>query len=219
MRAGHGRGARRGGRRDQPGHPRRHAEGRGPAACCRRCWRRSARRRAPSRPTPAPPPGARGSGRARRGGGGPRGAEARPASRTRCSAAWKRSLADTDLEARLVDRRRAGRAEGRTRPPRRCGRSPATTRRAWCARARPRRCKARGQEAVWPGFEPASRTALDYRAGDGALRARGRAGALHAARDRAHPPRPDRDPPQHRGGAAHQRVLHGARAARASTTA
>jgi HEAT repeat protein/cyclophilin family peptidyl-prolyl cis-trans isomerase len=77
-------------------------------------------------------------------------------------AAWKRSLADTDLEARLsiVDALAAQKDDASTVALKEvAGSDPARVVRARAAAA----LKARGQEAVWPGFEPASRTALDYR--------------------------------------------------------
>ena len=77
-------------------------------------------------------------------------------------AAWRRSLADSDLEARLsiVDAL-AAQKEDASLPALRevAGNDPARVVRARASAA----LKARGQEVVWPGFEPASRTALDYR--------------------------------------------------------
>jgi cyclophilin family peptidyl-prolyl cis-trans isomerase/HEAT repeat protein len=77
-------------------------------------------------------------------------------------AAWKRSLADTDLEARLaiVDALAAQKDDASAGALKEvAGSDPARVVRARASAA----LKARGQEAVWPGFEPASRTALDYR--------------------------------------------------------
>jgi cyclophilin family peptidyl-prolyl cis-trans isomerase/HEAT repeat protein len=77
-------------------------------------------------------------------------------------AAWKRSLADTELEARLaiVDALGAQKEDASVVALREvAGNDPARVVRARASAA----LKARGQEAVWPGFEPASRTALDYR--------------------------------------------------------
>jgi cyclophilin family peptidyl-prolyl cis-trans isomerase len=77
-------------------------------------------------------------------------------------AAWKRSLADTELEARLsiVDALAAQKEDASVAPLREiAGNDPARVVRARASAA----LEARGQEAVWPGFEPASRTALDYR--------------------------------------------------------
>ena len=77
-------------------------------------------------------------------------------------AAWKRSLADTDLEARLsiVDALAAQKDAPSAAALREiAGNDPARVVRARASSA----LSARGEEAVWPGFEPASRTALDYR--------------------------------------------------------
>ncbi|MET0553107.1 MAG: HEAT repeat domain-containing protein, partial [Vicinamibacteria bacterium] len=77
-------------------------------------------------------------------------------------AAWKRSLADTDLEARLsiVDALAAQKDDASVAALKDvAGNDPARVVRARASAA----LQARGQEAVWPGFEPASRTALDYR--------------------------------------------------------
>jgi cyclophilin family peptidyl-prolyl cis-trans isomerase/HEAT repeat protein len=77
-------------------------------------------------------------------------------------AAWKGSIADTDLEARLsiVDAIGAQKdAPAAAALKEIAGNDPARVVRARASAA----LKARGQEAVWPGFEPPSRTALDYR--------------------------------------------------------
>lgn len=77
-------------------------------------------------------------------------------------AAWKRSLADRDLEARLsiVDALAAQKEDASLVALKEvAGNDPARVVRARASAA----LAARGQEAVWPGFEPASRTALDYR--------------------------------------------------------
>jgi cyclophilin family peptidyl-prolyl cis-trans isomerase/HEAT repeat protein len=77
-------------------------------------------------------------------------------------AAWKRSLADSDLEARLaiVDALGAQKEDASLGALREvAGNDPARVVRARASAA----LVARGQEAVWAGFEPPSRTALDYR--------------------------------------------------------
>lgn len=77
-------------------------------------------------------------------------------------AAWKRSLADPELEARLalVDALAAQKEDASVPALKEvAGNDPARVVRARASAA----LKTRGQEPVWPGFEPASRTALDYR--------------------------------------------------------
>lgn len=77
-------------------------------------------------------------------------------------AAWKRSVGDTDLEARLsiVDALAAQKDDAASVALKEiAGDDPARVVRARASAA----LAARGQEAVWPGFEPASRTELDYR--------------------------------------------------------
>ena len=177
--------ARRPGRRARPArgdeierrHPARHAARTRTRACCRRCSRRCARRAARTRVDTlrrhlehAGLRGARGRRRGPRGAQGPpalgraarglhSGARSRDARPRRAPGAVVAALA-----AQKDDAARAALARGGAQ----------RSRRARCARGRPRPCATLGGEAPAPGPEPVARAPLDYRAGDGALRARGR---------------------------------------------